>query len=58
MSWFLGSETGPALADIIFGDHGPSGRLPVSFPRESGQEPYHYDHKSTGRPTRRAAPGI
>jgi beta-glucosidase len=50
VSWFLGSETGPALADIIFGAHGPSGRLPVSFPRESGQEPYHYDHKSTGRP--------
>jgi beta-glucosidase len=50
VSWFLGSETGPALADIIFGAHGPSGRLPVSFPRESGQEPYHYDHKATGRP--------
>ncbi|HEX4737083.1 MAG TPA: glycoside hydrolase family 3 N-terminal domain-containing protein [Allosphingosinicella sp.] len=50
VSWFLGSETGPALADIIFGDHGPSARLPVSFPIESGQEPYHYDHRSTGRP--------
>jgi beta-glucosidase len=50
VSWFLGSETGPALADIVFGAYGPSGRLPVSFPFESGQEPYHYDHKSTGRP--------
>jgi beta-glucosidase len=50
VSWFLGSETGTALADILFGDHAPSGRLPVSFPFESGQEPYHYDHKSTGRP--------
>jgi beta-glucosidase len=50
VSWFLGSETGTALADILLGDHAPSGRLPVSFPFESGQEPYHYDHKPTGRP--------
>lgn len=50
VSWFLGSASGPALADILFGEHGPSGRLPVSFPRESGQAPYHYDHKPTGRP--------
>ncbi len=51
VSWFLGTETGTALADILFGDHGPSGRLPVSFPRASGQSPYFYDHKATGRPT-------
>jgi beta-glucosidase len=50
-SWFLGTETGNALADILFGDHGPSGRLPVSFPHASGQSPYFYDHRSTGRPT-------
>jgi beta-glucosidase len=50
VSWFLGSESGTALADILLGDYGPSGRLPVSFPRESGQEPFHYDHKATGRP--------
>ena len=50
VSWFLGSASGPALADILFGEHGPSGRLPVSFPRESGQVPYHYAHKPTGRP--------
>lgn len=50
ISWFLGSETGHALADILFGTVCPSGRLPVSFPYESGQEPYHYDHKPTGRP--------
>lgn len=49
-TWFLGSETGHALADILFGDHGPAGRLPVSFPRAAGQVPYHYDHKATGRP--------
>jgi beta-glucosidase len=50
VTWFLGSETGNAIADILFGDFSPSGRLPCSFPRVSGQEPYHYDHKTTGRP--------
>jgi len=50
VTWFLGSETGNAIADIVFGTVAPSGRLPVSFPRESGQEPYHYDHQPTGRP--------
>lgn len=56
VSWFLGSETGHALADVIFGAYGPSARLPVSFPYESGQEPYHYDHKATGRPNPPGAP--
>ncbi|UVO50854.1 beta-glucosidase BglX [Sphingomonas sp. SUN019] len=50
VTWFLGSESGNATADILFGAHGPEARLPVSFPYESGQEPYHYDHKATGRP--------
>jgi beta-glucosidase len=50
VTWFLGSEGGNAIADILFGAASPSGRLPVSFPIASGQEPYHYDHKSTGRP--------
>ena len=50
VTWFLGTETGNAIADIVFGDHGPSARLPCSFPRDPGQEPYHYDHKSSGRP--------
>jgi beta-glucosidase len=50
-AWFLGSETGHALADLIFGQHSPSGRLPVSFPQASGQQPYYYNHKSTGRPS-------
>ena len=50
VTWQLGSESGHAIADVIYGDHGPSGRLPISFPYESGQEPYHYDHKTTGRP--------
>jgi beta-glucosidase len=50
-TWFLGSQAGPAIADILFGVEGPSARLSVSFPYASGQEPYHYDHKSTGRPS-------
>lgn len=50
VSWFLGTETGPAIADVLYGAYSPSGRLPVSFPRDSGQVPYHYAHKPTGRP--------
>ncbi len=49
-TWFLGTETGNAVADILFGDTSPSGRLPVSFPFESGQEPFYYNHRGTGRP--------
>ncbi len=54
VSWFLGSETGNALADLLFGKASPSGRLPISFPQDSGQEPFYYSHKTTGRP---APPG-
>jgi len=49
-TWFLGTETGNAIADVLFGGYSPSGRLPSSFPRASGQEPYYYAHKTTGRP--------
>ncbi len=49
-TWFLGSQTGHAIADLVFGDHAPEGRLPVSFPQASGQEPFYYDHRNTGRP--------
>ncbi|WP_205478458.1 glycoside hydrolase family 3 N-terminal domain-containing protein [Sphingomonas arenae] len=50
VTWFLGTETGHSIADVLFGAYSPSGRLPVSFPRESGQQPYYYSHKPTGRP--------
>ncbi len=49
-TWFLGSESGNAIADILFGDVNPSAKLSASFPVFSGQEPYFYNHKTTGRP--------
>ncbi|MES2095981.1 MAG: glycoside hydrolase family 3 N-terminal domain-containing protein [Pseudomonadota bacterium] len=49
-TWFLGSETGNSIADLVFGDFAPQGRLPVSFPQASGQEPFYYNHRRTGRP--------
>jgi len=50
-TWFLGVETGHALGDVLFGDVSPGGKLPVSFPRATGQIPIHYNHKQTGRPS-------
>jgi len=49
-AWHLGVQTGPALADILFGDFNPGGKLPVSFLRTVGQVPTYYNHKNTGRP--------
>ena len=49
-AWFLGTQMGPALADILFGDFNPGGKLPVTFPRTVGQIPIYYNHRSTGRP--------
>lgn len=50
VTWFLGSQTGHAVADVVYGRYSPSGRLPVSFPHDSGQQPYFYNHPRTGRP--------
>jgi beta-glucosidase len=47
--WTLGTETGNAIADVVFGDYNPTGRLPMSFPRHVGQVPIYYSMKSTGR---------
>ncbi|MDH5702843.1 MAG: beta-glucosidase BglX [Aigarchaeota archaeon] len=49
-AWFPGIQGGNAVADVIFGDYNPGGRLPVTFPRTVGQVPIYYNHKNTGRP--------
>lgn len=49
-AWQLGSESGNAIAEVLYGDYNPSGKLPMTFPRAVGQVPIFYNHKSTGRP--------
>ncbi|MCF4101184.1 beta-glucosidase BglX [Gillisia sp. M10.2A] len=49
-AWQLGTESGNAIAQVLYGDYNPSGKLPMSFPRNVGQIPVYYNHKNTGRP--------
>ena len=53
-SWMGGSQSGNAIADILFGDVNPGGKLPVTFPRTVGQVPIYYNHMNTGRPPEEA----
>ncbi len=55
-TWFSGTEGGNAIADVLFGDYNPSGKLPMSFPRSVGQIPIYYNHLPTGRPYNFAKP--
>jgi beta-glucosidase len=51
MAWYPGTEGGPAVADVLFGDANPSAKLPVTWPRATGQVPIYYNRLPTGRPT-------
>jgi beta-glucosidase len=50
-AWHLGTQSGNAIAQVLYGDYNPSGKLPMTFPRNVGQLPIYYNYKNTGRPT-------
>ena len=50
-AWQLGTQSGNAIAQVLYGDYNPSGKLPMTFPKSVGQIPIYYNHKNTGRPT-------
>ncbi|MBN3861631.1 beta-glucosidase BglX [Pseudomonas frederiksbergensis] len=56
-TWFSGTEGGNAIADVLFGDYNPSGKLPITVPRSVGQIPTYYNHLSIGRPFTPGKPG-
>jgi beta-glucosidase len=49
-AWFLGTQSGNAIAEVLFGEYNPGGKLPATYPRSVGQVPVYYNHKNTGRP--------
>lgn len=50
-AWHLGTQSGNAIAQVLYGDYNPSGKLPMTFPRNVGQLPIYYNYKNTGRPS-------
>ncbi|WDO11667.1 beta-glucosidase BglX [Flavobacterium sp. WW92] len=50
-AWHLGTQSGHAIAQVLYGDYNPSGKLPMTFPRNVGQVPIYYNYKNTGRPS-------
>jgi beta-glucosidase len=50
-TWHLGTQSGHAIAQVLYGDYNPSGKLPMTFPRNVGQLPLYYNYKNTGRPS-------
>ena len=51
-AWWLGTQGGNAMGDVLYGDYNPSGKLPITFPRSEGQIPIYYNHYNTGRPAK------
>ncbi len=57
-AWQLGTQSGNAIAQVLYGDYNPSGKLPMTFPRNVGQLPLYYNYKSTGRPNQEKDPKV